>query len=111
MSNSLIKLDLSKLATSAAWHSLQSATVKSRVDSRRHSKITAQLKTKAMREEPPGSEQFVFTEGSIELNEELFDYLEDRMDEALDRGVPGNMGAGFGELVEAVEKARPTAEK
>ena len=102
------KLTMTSQAASGAWHALTNRIVKGRVDSRKHSKLSAELRSKLTT--PADKPEFSFKAGVIELAEDVFQYLVELVDERLRAGVPGNYGAGYGELVEAIEPHEEKAE-
>lgn len=124
-------MEFTKQATAAAWHALRNTQVKGRSEARLHAAVTRAIKAGAMRARmedlerlakqenvavinlPQATiereiENFQFIGGAVVIGELEIGYLDDVVTKQLDAGVPGEMGRGYGELVEAL---LPKAEK
>jgi hypothetical protein len=122
-------LKMNQQATAAAWQAMREVTAKGRSEARHVARIQKALKVEAMKAAPEDVERaakdmgkepkdlthdeicdrvsrFSFAGGSVELSEEQFEFLVDAMDEILDKGIPGERAASFGELVEVVTEAK-----
>lgn len=120
-------MEFSKQATAAAWHALRNTQVKGRSEARLHAAVTRAIKSGAMRPRAEDLERlaksekvevkdlapatidreidnFQFIGGTVALSDLEFGYLNDVVTDQLDAGVPGEMGRGYGELVDVLPK-------
>lgn len=113
-----VELKLTKYAVSSLWSLLTTTPVKgSRVEMRKHGGVMKALKNPvegkpvcmARQESPdPNADGWNFQEGGIlTLKGEYLEYLEDILDDMAERGVPGNLGQGYAELIEEIERVNP----
>jgi hypothetical protein len=115
----MIEMKLTKYAVSSLWNLLTTTPVKdSRVEMRKHGGVMKGLKNPAagkkpcMTEDVPGSDGWVFqNDGTLTVKQEHLDYVEDILDDAAKRGVPGNMAEGYSDLIDAIEAVKPTEKK
>jgi formate dehydrogenase maturation protein FdhE len=121
-------MEFTKQATAAAWHALRNTQVKGRSEARLHAAVTRGIKAAAMRPRAEDLERlaklekvevkdlapalidreidnFQFVGGTVVLNDLELGYLNDVVTDQLDAGVAGEMGRGYGELVDILEKA------
>lgn len=101
MPNETKKLSCTLAAGSAIWHAMTERQVKGRVEARTHAKLAREVRAKLT--DAPDKPQFGFKAGVIELASEVFEYLCKIVEHKLDAGVPGSHGAGYGELIDAIE--------
>lgn len=101
MPNENRKLDCTLAAGSAIWHAMVERQVKGRVEARLHAKLAREVRAKLT--DAPDKPQFGFKDGVIELAEDVFEYLLKIVEHKMESGVPGSHGAGYGELIEAIE--------
>lgn len=112
--NDVVKLKLSRVAVAAAWNAIAQASIVKRSDARRSRRLSEAFKREGgvmfQGNAKDNPDNWSFREGTVTIDLEALEYLDDEIDVRLKAGIQGHMGHGYGELLDAIHEHLPDPE-